>query len=335
MGNSTKNIRRGIGKKIVKNIFRRTETGVFIALILIGIVISISSPQFLNLTNFINIFRQASVLGIMTMGITLLMISGEFDLSIGSTFAVAPILFVDLMSREFPISLALILSLLIGTLFGFINGLLVTRTRVHSFIITVGTLMIYRGVALVISGGWPKSLDVIGVSGNFVIKALGQGRLFGIIPIPIFWFIAIVIICWIVLAKTTHGFKNFATGGNIEAAKISGINTNMVKIVNFMIVGFLAAFAGIISLAYLGTSSPTMGSGYELEAIAATVVGGTALGGGAGSIIGALIGTLIIATIRNGLVLNMVDVYYQQAALGAVIIIAVIINAQISIRFKR
>ena len=332
---STKNIERGIGKKIVQNIFRRTETGVFIALILIGIVISILSPRFLSLSNFVNILRQASVLGIMTMGITLLMISGEFDLSIGSTFAVAPILFVDLMFREFPIGLALLLSLLIGPLFGFINGFLVTRTRVHSFIITLGTMMIYRGAALVISGGWPKSLDIIGVSDHFIIRALGQGRIYGFVPTPIIWFIISIIICWIVLSKTTHGFKIFATGGNIEAAKISGINTDTVKIINFMIVGFLAAFAGIISLTYLGTSSPTMGSGYELEAIAATVVGGTALGGGAGSIIGAFLGAFILSEIRNGLVLNMVDVYYQQAVLGAVIIIAVIINAQVFRRLRR
>jgi len=335
MIDSTNNIKRGLGQKIMQNVFKRTETGVFIALVLIGIVISILSPQFLSFMNFINILRQASVLGIMTMGVTLLMISGEFDLSIGSTFAVAPILFVDLISREFPISIALILSLLIGLLFGFINGLIVTRTKVHSFIITVGTMMIYRGVALVISGGWPKSLDMIGASDNLVTKSLGQGKLFGIIPTPILWFIAAVIICWIVLTKTTHGFKIFATGGNIEAAKISGINTNIVKITNFMIVGFLASFAGIISLTYMGTSSATMGSGYELEAIAATVVGGTALTGGVGSIIGAFFGTFILAMIRNGLVLNMVDVYYQQAALGAVIIIAVIINTQIFQRLRR
>lgn len=335
MVNKTKSTKKGIGKEIVKNIFKRTETGVFIVLILIGFTISILSPHFLKLTNLINILRQGSVLGIMTMGITLLMISGEFDLSIGATFAVSPILFVDLVSRGFSVGIALILSLLIGLLFGFINGLIVTRTRVHSFIITVGTMMIYRGVALVISGGWPKSLDMIGASDNLIIKALGQGRLFGIIPTPILWLIISVIICWIILAKTTHGFKIFATGGNIEAAKISGINTNMIKIINFMIAGFLAAFAGIISLSYLGTSSPTMGSGYELEAIAATVVGGTALGGGVGSIIGAFFGTFILAEIRNGLVLNMVDVYYQQAALGVVIIIAVIINTQIFRRLRR
>ncbi len=319
----------------MKKIFRRLETGVFIAMLLIGIVISILSPKFLNFSNILNILRQTSVLGIMTMGITLLMISGEFDLSIGSTFAVAPVLFIDLMSREFPVILALILSLLIGVLFGLINGFIVTRTKVHSFIITVGTMMIYRGVALIISGGWPKSLDMIGVSNHFIMKALGQGKLFGYIPSPIIWLILIVVICWIVLEKTTHGFKTFAVGGNIEAAKMSGINTDMVKIINFMTVGFLAGFAGIISLSYMGTSSPTMGSGYELDAIAATVVGGTAIAGGAGSIIGAFLGAFILSEIRNGLVLNMVDVYYQEAALGAVIIIAVIINTQLFRRLRK
>lgn len=335
MSKTKKSIERGIGKKIVQNIFRRVETGVFIAMVLIGIVISILSPNFLSFSNLINILRQASVLGIMTMGITLLMISGEFDLSIGSTFAVAPILFIDLMFRGFPVILALILSLLIGVLFGLINGFIVTRTKVHSFIITVGTMMIYRGVGLIISGGWPKSLDMIGVSNHFIIRALGQGKLFGYVPSPIIWFIVSVIICWIVLEKTTHGFKIFATGGNIEAAKMSGINTDMVKIINFMITGFLAGFAGIISLTYMGTSSPTMGSGYELDAIAATVVGGTALSGGAGSIIGAFLGAFILSEISNGLVLNMVDIYYQEAALGAVIIIAVIINTQLFRRLRK
>lgn len=327
-------IRSKSAKKVLLDIFRRRETGVLVALVVIGIVVSILSPTFLTLTNFINILRQASVLGIMTMGITLLMISGEFDLSIGSTFAVAPILFIELLYREVPLGLALISSLLIGPLFGYINGLMVTKTKVHSFIITVGTMMVYRGVALVISGGWPKSLDMIGVSDSLIIKALGGVRLFNIIPTPIIWFISSVIICWIILTKTTHGFKTFATGGNIEAARISGINTDMVKIINFMMVGALAAFAGIVSLTYLGTSSPTMGSGYELDAIAATVVGGTALGGGTGSVIGAFFGAFILAEIRNGLVLNMVNVYIQQAALGAVIIVAVIINTQVFRRIR-
>jgi len=322
-------------KKIIRNIFKRPETGVFIALIVIGIVISITSTKFLSLSNFVNILRQGSVLGIITMGITLLMISGDFDLSIGSTFAVAPVLFAELLFRDFSMATALTFSLLIGPLFGLINGFLVTRTKVHSFIITVGTSMIFRAVALIIAGGWPKSLDSIGVSNHFVIKMFGQGRLFGTIPVPIVWLIVTVAICWIILSKTTHGFKTYATGGNLAAAKISGINTDMVRIINFMIVGFLAGFAGIISLTYLGTSSATMGSGYELDAIAATVVGGTAITGGAGSIIGAFLGTFILSEIRNGLVLNMVDVYYQQGVLGAVIIIAVIINTQIFRRLRK
>lgn len=322
-------------KKIIRDIFKRPETGVLIALIVIVIVVSISSTKFLSLSNFINVFRQASVYGIITMGITLLMISGDFDLSIGSTFAVVPVLFADLLFRGFSMGTALTLSLLIGPLFGLINGFLVTRTKVHSFIITVGTAMIFRAVALIIAGGWPRSLDSIGVSNHFIIKMFGQWRLFGTIPVPILWFIAIVVICWIILSKTTHGFKTYATGGNLEAAKISGINTDMVKIINFMIAGFLAGIAGLISLSYLGTSSATMGSGYELDAIAATVVGGTALTGGAGSIIGAFLGTLILSVINNGLVLNMVDVYYQQGVQGAVIIIAVIINTQIFRRLRK
>ena len=320
---------------IIKNIFKRPEIGVFLALIIICIIISILSPKFLSLSNFINILRQASVLGIITMGITLLMISGDFDLSIGSTFAVAPVLFVDLLFRGFPMSVALISSLLIGILFGLINGVLVTRTKVHSFIVTVGTSMIFRAVALVIAGGWPRSLDSIGFSNNLVVKMFGQAKLFGIVPVPIFWFLATIVVCWIMLSQTTHGFKTYATGGNLEAAKISGINTDLVKIINFMIAGFLAGFAGIISLTYLGTSSATMGSGYELDAIAATVVGGTAITGGAGSIIGAFLGVFILSVIRNGLVLNMVDVYYQQGVLGAVIIVAVIINTQVFRRLRK
>jgi len=308
------------------NIFKKRETGVLLAILIIGLFFSITTPMFLELSNLVSILRQASIIGIMTLSVTFLMISGEFDLSIGSTFANAPVIAVELMIKGgYPMGVAFLIGFLVGPVFGFINGMMVTKTKVPSFIATLGTMMIYRGTALVISGGWPKSPYVT----NILTLVLGEGKLFNYIPVPALWFVGITIIMWAILEKTIFGFKIFATGGNLEAAKLSGIKTDNVKITNFVLTGLFSAFAGLVTLCYIGQVAPTMGAGYELEAIASTVIGGTALSGGIGSILGAFLGSFILAEIRNGLVMKMVDPYIHRGVIGAVIIAAAIINIQV------
>jgi len=320
-GSTIKNI-----KSILSAFFGFKESGVFIALISIAIFFTFTSKTFLTPTNLMNVLRQTSVLGIMTVAVTLLMISQEFDLSIGSVFAIVPILSVLLIKRNFPIGSAFTVSLLAGGMLGLVNGFIVTKSKIPSFITTLGTMMVYRGLVLIISGGWPQPLP----ARTAATEMMGGSTPFGFVPVPIFWFILVTTVGSILLHKTTYGYKVFATGGNIQAARLSGINTDRIKIGNFFLTALAAGLAGIVALCYMGTAAPTQGAGYELEAIAATVIGGTALFGGVGSILGAFLGAFILAVIRNGLVLLRVSAYLQQAALGVVIILAVIINVRIT-----
>jgi len=223
-----------------------------------------------------------------------------------------------------------ILSTAIALLLGLINGLIVTKFRIVSFIVTLGTMKIYRGLVLVISDGRPKPLIIR----SFTTDLMGDAMLFGFIPIPIIWLILILLIGWTLLHKTTHGYKVYAVGSNLEAAKLSGINTDRTKIINFLFSGLCAGLAGIVALCYLGTSAPTQGADYGLDAIAACVVGGINLFGGSGSILSVFLGSFILTVIRNGLVIQGVNAYIQDAAMGLIIIIAVIINVKF-IRGKR
>jgi len=310
----------------LKKLLQKRETGVLFAVLVIGVFFSIVSPQFMNFSNIVNIMRQASVLGIMTLAVTFLMISGEFDLSIGSTFANAPVIAVELILKGFPIAFSFLIGFSTAVIFGLINGMLVTKTKVPSFIVTVGTMMIYRSSALVISGGVAKRLGSVTV----LTQIMGGGRVLNFIPVPIMWLILITVLMWIVLHKTTFGFKVYTTGGNVKAAIMSGIKTDRIKIINFILTSAFSGLTGIIAFCYMGTTSFTMGIGYELEAIASTVIGGTALRGGIGSILGAFLGSFILTEIRNGLVINMVKAFYQNIIIGAVIIIAFIINIQVT-----
>jgi ribose/xylose/arabinose/galactoside ABC-type transport system permease subunit len=323
---STKKQRQVHFRKFFKKVISKRETGVLIAIILIAAFFSIVSPQFVYISNIINILRQGSVLGIMTLAVTFLIISGEFDLSIGSTFATAPVIAVELMLKGFPLGAGLFIGFLIGPVFGLINGFLVTKTRLPSFIATVGTMMIYRSSALVLSGGVAKRLGTTTILTNI----MGGGKVMNFIPVPILWLLIITAVMWIILHKTTFGFKVYTTGGNINAATMSGIRTDRIKITNFILTSSFAGLTGIIALCYMGTTSFTMGLGYELEAIASTVIGGTALSGGIGSILGAFFGSFIFTEIRNGLVINMVKAFHQTIIIGAVIIIAFIINIQVT-----
>ena len=306
----------------VRHIFRAKEMGILVALLLLSALLILSTPNFLTPSNLLGITRQMSLVAIIGVGMSFLIISGEFDLSIGSMFGLSGIV-AALLVRDYgwniwftvPVCLGL------GALVGLFNGTMVTRVGIPSFVVTLGMLQILRGAALVISGGWP--ISDLPESTFFSVFA---GRVNSLIPAQTFWMVAILLIGGFVLSRTKYGYHVYATGGNVVAARRNGINTHRVKTTNFMLTSMLAALAGLITLAHLSSVAPTQGMGMELDVIAAVVIGGTALMGGAGSIFGMFLGAATISVIRNGLVLLSVSAYWQTAIIGVVIIVAVTVD---------
>lgn len=313
--------------KYLRRFLLARETGVLLALALLMLVFSLCTKSFLTPVNLTNTIRQSAVIGIMTMAVTFLIIAGEFDLSPGSTFAFTAIMAVVMMENHIAPGIAFIIALLLAAIIGLLNGLLVTKTRIPSFIATLGMMWIVRSITLIASGGRPRVLGDSGLLGDI----MGGGMIFGKIPVPILWLLGIVFVSTIVLSRTVFGYRVYATGGNVQAAKFSGINTDRIKIVCFILVSLAAGLAGLISLCFLRMVAPVQGSGYELEAISSTVIGGTALGGGMGSILGATLGSFILAVIRNGLVLMGTSPYLQTGVLGLVMLAAVLINVRFGV----
>jgi ribose transport system permease protein len=303
------------------------EAGVLLALLLMGAFLTLTTDTFLTSRNLLNIGRQVSVLGIMAIGMTYLLIAAEIDLSIGSVFAMSSIVTGQLLLQSWGLIPAILAGLLVGTLLGLVNGLLSTYGRLPSFIATLGTLSAVRGFALIITDGQPVTVNARHGGIPEVIDQfyyLGQGRLFDQIPMQLVFFILIIIITWIVLSRTTFGFRLYAVGGNPKAARVSGIRVSMVKIWAFVFMGFLSAVAGILSLAFLPSAQAgRTGVGVELDVIAAAVVGGAALSGGEGTVPGTVLGVLIIGVLKNGLILLGISPFWQEAIVGIVIIIAV------------
>ncbi len=308
-------------RHVISSSLHMREIGVLAALILIGIFLTAATPFFLTTNNLLNISRQMVIISIIAVGMTYLIISREFDLSVGSTYGLAGIIAGTLVLKlGIDIWVAVPLVLLLGALIGLINGLMVTKIGIPSFIVTLGMLSVLRGFALVLANGWP--ISDLPPSSFFSVFA---GTILGI-PTHTIWMIAILLIGGFVLSRTPFGYHIYATGGNPRAARLMGINTNRVKLINFVITATLASLGGLLTLGFLNSVTPTAGTGLELDIIASVVIGGTALAGGAGSILGTFLGAAIMSTVRNGLVLLGVSAYWQQAAIGLVIVIAVTVD---------
>lgn len=315
--------------RFFKNLIQRNEFGVFIALVLVSIFFAITVHNFLVPDNILNILRQSSILGIMAVAMTMVITSGEFDLSVGSVFAFNAVIIGTLVrSYNFNIWIATIIAFIIAIIIGLFNGLITVKLKIPSFIVTLGSMMLIRGLALVVSNAWPIDLP----KSNF--NHVFGGSIFGV-PLQAVWFILIVIVGYIVLQKSIFGLNVFATGGNKEAAKLSGINTDKTKIICFILTACAATLASLTSMGYLGSISPTQGNQMEMMAIAASVIGNTALTGGAGFIIGTFFGAIIIGMVKNGLVLLGTNAYLQDATLGGLILISVIINILLSRKNNR
>ncbi len=310
----------------LKAIASARETGVLLALIVLCVILALSNPNFLTVRNLLNVGRQVSLLGIMAIGMTFVLITREVDLSVGSIYAVAGLATGMLIVSGWPLLPSLAVGLVAGAGIGFVNGWLSTFGRLPSFISTLGMLSVARGGALLMTNGQPVTVNESQGAAPAVVKGfyfLGQGQLLGI-PMQLVFFVIFAVLFWLVLSHSTFGFRVYAVGGSDKAARLSGIQVFGTKIWAFVIMGALSAVAGILSLAFLpsGQAGRT-GVGLELDVIAAAIVGGASLSGGEGTILGTVLGVLIIGVLRNGLVLLGISPFWQTTIIGAVIILAV------------
>ncbi|MGO1631805.1 MAG: ABC transporter permease [Staphylococcus equorum] len=293
----------------------------FIGLILLVIIISALNSAFLEPSNLFNLLRQVSINGLIAFGMTFVILTGGIDLSVGSTLALSSAMVAILMVSGVDSIIALLLGCIFGAVLGAVNGLLITLGKMAPFIATLATMNVFRGLTLVITDGNP----ITNLNGSYAFQLFGRGYFLGI-PVPAVTMFVTFIILYILLHKTVFGRQTYAMGGNEKAAFISGIKVNKLKIMIYSLAGLMSAMAGAILTSRLNSAQPTAGMSYELDAIAAVVLGGTSLTGGKGRILGTLIGVLIIGVLNNGLNLLGVSSFYQQVVKGVVIIIAVLID---------
>jgi len=289
-----------------------------VALILLGLclILSLATDKFLSQQNLFSVMRAFSYIAVIAIGECMVIISGGVDLSVGSIYGFGGLVSAIAIGRwGVPIAPGILLGMGAGVGFGFINGILVTRIRMPPFIATLGMLSVVRGLSYAATSGYP-------IRTPSAFNALGQGYI-GPIPLPVIYLVLLAILFTIFLNKTVVGRQIYAIGGNEEASGISGVRVNRVKMVVYMLAGLLAATAGIIATGRLGVAQSNAGLGYELDVVAAVIIGGASLAGGKGTILGAILGAAIMGVIRNGLVLLNVSAYWQQAVIGIVIITAI------------
>ncbi len=333
-----------LSKSNILNILKFEKYGSILVLLVLTIFASMISDVFFTSNNIMNVLRQVSSNAILSIGLLLVIITGGMDISIGSIIGVTSVMFavlfdpasatgpfsglVNLLSKIVPNStfgliIAILILLLIGGLLGWINGIVICKAKIQPFIMTIGSLTLYRGIALLIPNGKPAYMDTeTAARVNFI----GDGRVFNI-PTQVIILAIISIIIAFLLNKTIFGRYIKAIGGNQESARVAGINVDRYKTAAYVLCGVLAAVSGIILTARTTTGDPTLGTSYEMDAIAACVIGGAKLTGGAGTIIGTVIGAIVIGIINNILNLANVSTYYQYIVRGGIIILAVVFGS--------
>ncbi|CUH95938.1 hypothetical protein P22_2026 [Propionispora sp. 2/2-37] len=295
------------------------KLGPLLGLLLVSVSLALISEEFLTVSNLLNVARQISLNAIISVGMTLVILTGGIDLSVGSIVAIAGSVTAGLILQGTGLAVAIGAALLLGAAIGGFNGLLITRGGVPPFIATMGMMTIVRGYSLIYTDGRP----ITGLSEQF--RWLGGGYIAGI-PVPVVLMVIIFAAAYIFLKQNRYGRYIYAIGGNEEATRLSGINTKGVLLSVYVIAGFMAALSGIILTSRLNSAQPTAGVSFEMDAIAAVVLGGTSLAGGVGTIGGTLIGAMIIGVLDNGLNLLNVSSFYQQVAKGVVILLAVLLD---------
>jgi len=295
------------------------QLGTLAVLLVLGATITILTPYFLTVPNLLNVAQQTVINAIVAVGMTFVIISAGIDLSVGSILAVSGVVMASAIQSGTPVPLAVLAGLGVGLLCGVVNGVLITFGRLPPFIATLGMMSMARGAALLTTQGRPVS----GFSTGFRWIANGQ---VATIPAAVLLMLAVYALAHFILRRTKFGRYIFAIGGNEEAALLSGVPVRVYKIAIYAVAGVLAALSGVVLTARLNSAQPIAGINYELDAIAATVIGGTSLMGGEGSVLGTLIGALIMGVLRNGLNLLGVSSFIQQVVIGAVIICAVLLD---------
>lgn len=297
------------------------KLGPLIALVFLVLIITILNPSFLSVNNLMNLLRQVSVNGFIAFGMTFVILTGGIDLSVGSTLALSGAITASFIADGFNPLVAMAIGILTGAILGAINGVLISKGGMAPFISTLATMTIYRGATLVFTDGNP----ITGIGDSNLFNFIGRGYLLGI-PFPVILMFICYILLFVLLHQTTFGRKTYAIGGNEKAAKIAGVKIDKIKILIYTISGVMASISGIILTSRLNSAQPTAGNAFEMDAIAAVVLGGTSLSGGRGRIFGTLVGALIIGTLNNGLNLLGVSSFYQQIVKGLVIVVAVLMD---------
>jgi len=289
----------------------------FVSLVALCILIAALEPRFLSAGNLASVARQTAVITIIAMGMTMVMVSGGIDLSVGSVLALSGVVGAFAMVNGAPVVLGVAAAIATGAACGFLNGMAVALLRIPPFIVTLGAMGIHRGIALLATDG----KAVVGVPTSF--GHLAEGNLFGVLPVPLLIVLLVALATHLLLVNTQPGRYCYAIGSNIEAARYSGIRVSRYQVLFYALLGALAGLAGSIESARLVTGQPTGGEGYELRVIAAVVIGGGSLAGGQGTVIGTIIGALIMGVLANGANLLGISSFAQQVVIGAVIVLAV------------
>lgn len=291
-------------------------------LLLVSIVISYLTPVFLSAPNLLNILLEVSVTGLLAIGQTYVIILAEIDLSVGAILGFSGAVSASVLAKG-SLSEAILIAVAMGAAIGLINGLLVTKGHVPSFIATLGTMSAISGLTLLFTQGYPISIT------NGSYEWIGQGY-FLMVPLPVWIMLILYAVFWYLLSRTRFGRYVYGTGGNIEACRLSGINVNRVKNMAFMLTGALSAVAGLILTARLSSAEPTAGSGMELDAIAAVILGGTSLAGGRGGVIGTIIGAVILGVLDNGMNLLNISAFYHDIVKGLIILLVVLVDKNLT-----
>ena len=304
-----------------KRLLRARETGIALVVIAMITFLSLKTDTFFTVSNLAVVARQISLSAIIAMGMTLVILTGGIDLSVGSVVAITSVIVGLVMVRmNMPIWLAIIAGIMVGVVVGLLNGIMIVRTKVPPFIITLGMMGLARGAALVIT----KGSSISGFPPSYL--DIGQGFIFNLIPIPVVIAVVLAIIVHIILSRTSFGRRIYLLGSNEEAALLSGININSMKVAIFTICSALAAVEAVIETSRMATGQPASGSGYELAAIGAVIIGGASLLGGEGTILGTMLGAILLGLITNGLILMGISSYWQQVFSGIIIILAVALD---------
>lgn len=293
------------------------ELGILAVLVIIILVFGIIEPLYLTPANLMDIVDQSVINGLLAIGMTMVIISGGIDLTVGSTMAIVIVGIGNLLIRGLHPAAAILLGVVMGVAMGALNGFIIAKMHLQPFIATLGMMSVYRGIAYLVTGGWP----VLNIPDYY--RKVMDGDIGGFLPSSVLIFLVVTVTAYIVLKHTKFGTYLYAIGSNEEATRLSGVNVEINKIMAYALCGGATALAGMVLLAKLGTGEPAAGQGYESNAIAAAAVGGTSLSGGKGSMLGTFIGAILLQALKIGLVVTGVDTFWQYIATGVIIIAAV------------